>query len=58
MKLRRQRKIKYAQTKYNKAWEWGVNRISRLMGEQSRKMSRALYGVYAAAIEANARGQV
>ena len=57
MKMRKRRKIINAATRYNKAWEWGINRISKVMFEQSQKMSKALSDVYAAAREANARGQ-
>jgi hypothetical protein len=57
MKMRKRRKVVNAATRYNKAWEWGINRISKMIGEQSQKMSKALYDVYAAAREANAREQ-
>jgi len=57
MKIRKRRRVINAATRYNKAWEWGINRISKVMFEQSEKMSKALSDIYAAAREANARVQ-
>lgn len=57
MKIRKRRRIVNAATRYDKAWEWGINRISKVVFEQSQKMSKALYDVYAAVREANAKGQ-
>jgi hypothetical protein len=57
MKMRKRRKVINAATRYNKAWEWGINRISKVMFEQSQKMSKALSDVYAAAREANVRSR-
>ena len=54
MKMRRRRRVINAATRYNKAWEWGIFRISKMVGEANAKMSKALYDVYAAAREANA----
>jgi hypothetical protein len=56
MKMRKHRKTMYAKMRYEKAWEWGVARVSKVIFEQSQKMSMALYQVYAAVREANARG--
>jgi hypothetical protein len=53
MKMRKRRKVINAATRYNKSWEWGINRISKVMFEQSQKMSKALSDVYAAAREAS-----
>ena len=51
--MRKRRKVINAATRYNKAWEWGINRISKVMCEQSQKMSKALSDIYAAAREAS-----
>ena len=53
MKMRKRRKVINAATRYNKAWEWGINRISKVIGEANAKMSQALYDIYEAAGEAN-----
>lgn len=57
MKMRRRRRKINAASRYNNAWVWGINRVSSLIGEANQKMSDALYQVYSAVREANAKGQ-
>ena len=55
MKMRKRRRAINAATRYNNAWNWGIKRVANLIGEANRKMSIALYEVYSAVREANAR---